>query len=61
VGRDCIGAVIAAIESTDAIAYTAQAAQVEADKAVAALSIIPDSPYVDALRGLAAFSIHRTY
>ncbi|OUD14249.1 octaprenyl diphosphate synthase [Thioflexithrix psekupsensis] len=60
-GRDCIGAVIAAIESTEAIDYTAQAARVEAEKAVAALSILPDSPYVEALRGLAHFSIHRTY
>lgn len=60
-GHDNIEAVINAIESTDAIAYTANKARVEADKAIAMLQNVPESPYRDALYALAEFSISRTY
>ncbi len=60
-GRENIAAVTQAIESTGAIAYTARTAQTEARKAAAALSVIPDSPYRDALYALAEFSVNRTY
>ena len=60
-GRDNIGAVMAAIESTDAIAYTAQKAREEADLAIAQLQHIPASDYADALKILADFSVSRTY
>jgi len=60
-GLEHIGTVMDAIESTQAIAYTAQSAQQEADLAIEALSEIPDSPYKDALYGLAEFSVNRSY
>ena len=60
-GLETIEAVRQAIESTGAIAYTAEAARAEADKAVAGLSNLPDSPFRDALYALAEFSVNRTY
>ncbi len=61
-GREQIGAVMEAIESTGAIKYTIQLAQQEADKATAAIAnIVPASPYKDALYALAKFSVSRTY
>jgi len=54
-------AVCAAIESTGAIEYTAQAARHEAGKAINALDPLPSSPYKKALRGLAEFSVNRRY
>lgn len=60
-GHDNIEAVINAIESTDAIAYTANKAREEADKAITMLQNVPESPYRDALYALAEFSINRTY
>lgn len=60
-GRDHISEVIAALESTDAIGYTARVAQGEAEQAVMAIAGLPNSPYVEALRALAHFSIHRSY
>jgi len=60
-GRDAIDRVIAAVESTGAIAYTARAAAAEADLALEALSEILPSPYRDALESLAEFCISRTY
>ena len=60
-GLDNIDAVLGAIQSSDAIAYTAQLAQKEADKAAAAITDIPASPYKDALYMLAEFSVNRTY
>ncbi|BAP57844.1 octaprenyl diphosphate synthase [Thioploca ingrica] len=60
-GRDNISEVIAALESTDAIGYTARVAQREAEQAVMAIAELPDSPYTEALRALAHFSIHRSY
>lgn len=60
-GREHTEAVMAAIESTQAIDYTAKAARIEADKATAALADIPNSIYKDALGHLAEFSVKRTY
>jgi len=60
-GRANIDAVLATIESTGAIEYTARAAQAEADKAIACLAGIPDSPYKEAMLSLARFSVDRTY
>jgi octaprenyl-diphosphate synthase len=60
-GRENIAAVLEAIEATGAIAYTALAAQREADKAATALRIVPSSPYKDALLALTEFSVTRTY
>ena len=60
-GRDHIGEVLEAIESTDALAYTARSAQEEAKKAAESLAPIPASVYKDALYALAEFSVSRTY
>ena len=60
-GRDTISQIIQAIESTDAIAYTARAAQRETDQAMTALEAIPSSPYKDAMYALAAFAVKRDH
>ena len=60
-GRDTIAQVIQAIESTDAIAYTARAAQRETEQAMAALEAVPSSPYKDAMYALAAFAVKRDH
>ena len=59
-GRDRIDAVMEAIESTGAIAYTASLARAEADAALAALDKLQPSAYLDALRVLAEFSVNRS-
>ncbi|VAW75089.1 Octaprenyl diphosphate synthase [hydrothermal vent metagenome] len=60
-GLEHIDTVMDAIDSTQAIAYTAQSAQQEADLAIEALEEIPASPYREALYGLADFSVNRSY
>ena len=60
-GHDNMSAVFAAIESTGGIPYTAQAAQQEADQAIAAIEPLPASPYKEALYSLAEFSVNRAY
>lgn len=60
-GRESIDLVIDAITTTQAIPYTLQCAKLEADKAVAALAVLPDSPNKRALQWLAAFSVNRSY
>ncbi|GMQ86957.1 MAG: octaprenyl diphosphate synthase [Gammaproteobacteria bacterium] len=60
-GLDNIDQVMEAIESTHAIAYTAQSAQFEADLAIEALAELPAGPYKEALYGLVDFSVNRSY
>ena len=60
-GKELINDVIAAIKSTNAIEYTAQAARREAQKAIEALTGFPASPYTDALLTLADFSVNRNF
>jgi octaprenyl-diphosphate synthase len=60
-GREQVGAVIAAIESTGSIAYTARRAEDEAERARQALAVIPDSPHKQALLDLAHFAVHRDH
>ena len=60
-GLENIDQVLAAIESTGAIAYTSRAAREEADKAIKALAVIPDSPYKEAMRVLADFAVNRAF
>ena len=56
-----LDAVLAAVESTGAIHYTAALASRHADAATAALSGVPDSPYKDALQQLARFAVARAH
>jgi len=60
-GRERIEEISAAIESTGAIAYTSRSAQKEADKAIAALAVLEDSPYKEALTTLANFAVQRDH
>jgi octaprenyl-diphosphate synthase len=60
-GRDRMAEVVAAIESTGALQYTAQLAKREADAALAALNELPDSAYRRALATLARIAAERTY
>jgi octaprenyl-diphosphate synthase len=60
-GRDRIEIVMDAIRQTNAIDYTRQVAQAEADKALAALAPLPPSPYRDSLAALARFSVKRSH
>jgi len=59
--RDKIDDIIAIINETGAIAYTSQAAKQEVANAKAALALITDSTYKDALLALADFSLERTF
>ncbi len=58
-GLEFIGQVMAAIESTGAIAYTAALAAEQARLAAAALHPLPTSQFKDALLALADFAVNR--
>ncbi|MCG6870008.1 MAG: octaprenyl diphosphate synthase [Gammaproteobacteria bacterium] len=60
-GLEKIDAVLEAIESTGAIAYTDRIARREADSAMTSLRGLPDSEFRDALTALAEFSVQRKY
>ncbi|MCU7878175.1 MAG: octaprenyl diphosphate synthase [Candidatus Thiodiazotropha sp. (ex Lucinoma borealis)] len=59
-GLEEIDFVMQAIQASDAIAYTQQLAQHEAQQAKQALERLPDTPYRQALASLADFSVART-
>lgn len=59
--RDAFNEVYAVVQKTRAIAYTEQRAEEEAQKAINALSCLPDSEYKEALTLLAKFSVQRNY
>lgn len=52
--------IIAAIESTSGLDYAASLAKREADRALAALSLLPDTPYKRGLDALARFAVEHT-
>jgi octaprenyl-diphosphate synthase len=60
-GIDKLAAITAAIESTGGLEYTARLARQEADLAKAALKVLVDSPYKQALSELADFAVARTH
>ncbi|WP_039045758.1 octaprenyl diphosphate synthase [Plesiomonas shigelloides] len=60
-GRNLLDPVLAAMQACGSLAYTQQRAEEEADKAIQALSCIPDSPYREALIGLAHLAVHRNH
>ena len=59
-GMEYIEPVLAAIAETGAIGYTEETARKEAQLAIEQLQHLPDSPYKDALQGLAEFSVARS-
>jgi octaprenyl-diphosphate synthase len=60
-GLEQIDGVVAAIEATGSLTYTARRAEYESELARQALAVIPESPYKQALLELAYFSVHRDY
>ena len=50
-----------AIETSGGLRYTAERAQQEADLAIRALDALDDTPFTDALRSLAQFSVRRRH
>jgi octaprenyl-diphosphate synthase len=59
--RDAFNDVFQVIDATDAISYTKECAQQEANKAIQALESIPASKYKDAMIALAETSVRRTH
>jgi octaprenyl-diphosphate synthase len=59
--RDAYLDVLSIIRSTGSLDYTASYAQQEAEKAIAALSSIPNNEHKEAMEELALFSIQRSY
>lgn len=60
-GLDGIDRIVDVIKSTGALAYTARRAQQCVDEAIAALDVVPDSPYKNSLIALAQFAVARSY
>ena len=59
--RNQIGVITEAIASTGAVAYTARLARQEADAAIEALRILPESSQKQALIALADYSVSRSH
>jgi len=59
-GTELQAPILAAVERSGGLEYTAQLAEREAQKAEAVLAELPASPYRDALAGLARFAVTRT-
>lgn len=59
--RDAFEEIYAIVQRTNAIAYTEQCANEQAQKAIELLSVLPDSDYKNALIALAEFSVQRSY
>jgi octaprenyl-diphosphate synthase len=59
--RDAFNAVYDIVKNTQAIAYTEQRADEEAEKAIQALAVLQDSEFKEALVLLAKFSVQRHY
>jgi octaprenyl-diphosphate synthase len=60
-GLDEIEFVMQQVQASDAITYTETLAHEEAERAKTALSLIPNSPFREALMALADFSVARTH
>ena len=59
-GREELDAIREAIESTEALNYTARLAREQADAAVDSLAALPESAFRDALASLARIAVERT-
>lgn len=59
--RDVFNDVYAIVKRTNAITYTEQQADLQAQKAIDALAILPESEYKNALILLAKFAVQRNY
>jgi octaprenyl-diphosphate synthase len=59
-GIDQLDTIIAAIDATGGLDYCAQLARAETEKALAALSVLPATPFRDGLAALARFAVEHT-
>ena len=59
-GMENLEAILAAMKETGSIEYTQAKAEAEADKAIKALNVLPESPHKDALVALAYIASNRT-
>lgn len=59
-GMDHLQAILATMAQTGSLEYAREKAEQEADKAIEALAIIPESEYKQALIALAHIAVHRT-
>ncbi|MEP7244718.1 MAG: octaprenyl diphosphate synthase [Gammaproteobacteria bacterium] len=59
-GIEQLDTIIAAIDATGGLEYTASLARAETEKAVAALSVLPDTPFKEGLASLARFAVEHT-
>lgn len=60
-GRHLLEPVLKAMHQWGSLDYTRQRAEEEADKAIAALAALPESPYRQALEGLAHIAVKRDF
>ncbi|MDN3378839.1 MULTISPECIES: octaprenyl diphosphate synthase [unclassified Pseudoalteromonas] len=60
-GMDHLEAILAALRETNALEFTMNKADEEADKAIACLSVLADSPYKEALVSLARIAVDRNH
>ncbi|EEP92608.1 octaprenyl diphosphate synthase [Yersinia kristensenii] len=60
-GRHLLEPVLVAMQQCGSLDYTRQRAEEEADKAIAALQILPESEYRLALEGLAHIAVQRSF
>lgn len=60
-GREDIDRILAAIESSGALAYTVERAREASNRAIAAVARVPDSLYKESLIKLAQFAVERRY
>ena len=60
-GLEQVDDIVAAVKNSGALDYTARKAQEYAEKAIASLSVLPESEYRSAMEDLARFSVARTY
>ncbi|WP_404341080.1 octaprenyl diphosphate synthase [Pseudoalteromonas mariniglutinosa] len=60
-GMENLEAILSTLSATKALEFAMHKAQQEADKAIACLSILPDSPYKEALISLARIAVARDH
>jgi len=58
---DKLDLILGIVQQTGALKYTQDAAQIESEAAIEAISVLPESDYKDALINLAIFSTSRTF
>ncbi|KOO12593.1 octaprenyl diphosphate synthase, partial [Vibrio xuii] len=59
-GMERLNDILAAMDETGSLEYTRQKAYEEADKAIAELRVLPESPYKEAMVALAHMAVHRS-